>query len=42
MNGSALITGAATRIGKEIALGLAALGNNIVVHYKIKRKKGNN
>lgn len=33
MNGSALITGAATRIGKEIALGLAALGNNIVVHY---------
>ena len=33
MNGSALVTGAATRIGKEIALGLAAQGVNIVVHY---------
>jgi NAD(P)-dependent dehydrogenase (short-subunit alcohol dehydrogenase family) len=33
MNGSALITGAATRIGKEMALGLAAQGINIVVHY---------
>ena len=33
MNGSALITGASTRIGREIALGLAAEGVNIVVHY---------
>ncbi|PQM60612.1 MAG: short chain dehydrogenase [Rhodobacteraceae bacterium] len=38
MNGSALITGAATRIGKEIALGLAAQGNNIVVHYLNSKK----
>ena len=33
MSRSALVTGAATRIGKEMALGLAAEGNNIVVHY---------
>ena len=33
MNRSALITGAATRIGKEMALGLAQQGVNIVVHY---------
>ena len=39
MNGSALITGAATRIGKEIALGLAALGNNIVVHYMSSKEQ---
>ena len=33
MDGSALITGAANRIGREMALGLAAQGVNIVVHY---------
>ena len=33
MNGSALVTGAATRIGREMALSLAAQGINIVVHY---------
>ena len=39
MNGSALITGAATRIGKEMALGLAAQGKNIVVHYMNSKKE---
>ena len=38
MTGSALITGAATRIGREIALGLAAQGVNIVVHYMSSQK----
>ena len=33
MIGSALVTGAANRIGREIALRLAAQGVNIVVHY---------
>ena len=33
MGKSALITGSATRIGKEIALGLARQGINVVVHY---------
>ncbi|MDG2475283.1 MAG: SDR family oxidoreductase [Paracoccaceae bacterium] len=39
MNGSALITGAATRIGKEMALGLAAQGVDVVVHYMNSRKE---
>ena len=38
MNGSALITGSAKRIGKEIALGLASQGTNIVVHYMNSQK----
>ena len=33
MQGFALVTGAATRIGKEIALGLAAEGINVAIHY---------
>lgn len=39
MNESALITGAATRIGKELALGLAANGVNVVVHYMNSQKE---
>ena len=39
MNGSALITGAANRIGKEMAIGLAAEGINIVVHYMSSEKE---
>ncbi len=39
MNGSALITGAATRIGKELALGLASQGINVVVHYMSSQKE---
>ena len=39
MNGSALITGAANRIGKEMALGLAEKGINIVVHYMNSEKE---
>ena len=39
MTGSAFITGAATRIGKEMALGLAAQGKNIVVHYMNSKKE---
>ena len=38
MNGTALITGAAQRIGKEMALGLAAQGINIAVHYMNSKK----
>src|ERR1017187_6578614 len=30
---TALVTGAAKRVGREIALGLARRGANIVVHY---------
>jgi Dehydrogenases with different specificities (related to short-chain alcohol dehydrogenases) len=33
MQGSALVTGAATRIGKAIALGLASEGVNVAIHY---------
>ena len=39
MNASALITGAATRIGKEMALGLAEQGINIVVHFMSSEKE---
>ena len=39
MNRSALVTGAATRIGKEMALGLASQGIDIVVHYKNSKKE---
>ena len=39
MNASALITGAATRIGKEMALGLAEQGINIVIHFMSSEKE---
>ena len=39
MNGAALITGAGTRIGRQIALSLAEQGVNIVVHYSTSVKE---
>jgi len=30
---TALVTGAAKRVGREIALGLARHGANVIVHY---------
>jgi len=35
----ALVTGSADRIGKSIAIQLAAMGYHVVVHYKNSRKK---
>jgi pteridine reductase len=39
MNKTILITGAAKRIGKEIALTYSDLGWNIIIHYNSSKKE---
>jgi NAD(P)-dependent dehydrogenase (short-subunit alcohol dehydrogenase family) len=39
MNKTILITGAAKRIGKEIALTYCELGWNIIIHYNSSKKR---
>lgn len=41
-NGTAIITGAAKRIGKEIALSLAENGYDIALHYNHSKKEATN
>lgn len=41
-NGAALVTGAAKRIGREIALNLAAKGYDIAISYKNSKKEAEN
>ena len=41
MNKTILITGAAKRIGKEIALTYSELGWNIIIHYNSSKKDAN-
>ena len=40
-NKNALITGAANRIGKEIAIRLSELGLNIAIHYNTSESNAN-
>lgn len=41
IEGAALVTGAAKRIGREIALALAADGHDVVIHYSGSREEAN-
>ena len=42
MNKTIFITGAAKRIGKEIALTFKELGWNIIIHYNSSKSDANN
>ena len=41
MNKTIFITGAARRIGKEIALTFSEMGWNIIIHYNSSKKDAN-